>query len=87
MKLSAIMRLNISIELRNQLVAITPVPWEECVTYLEIRLIDLMDAQRLVDLNLKPIIKLTWGHFEKWWKLQLLWFGQIATLKMRLLPR
>lgn len=44
------MGLNISIELRDQVVAITPIRWEECVTYWGIR---LRQAQRLVDLNVK----------------------------------
>lgn len=64
------MGLNIPRELRDQLSVLMPAPWEDCVTYLGIRLIGSMDIQALIDLNLKPLIQTIRQQLEQWRKLR-----------------
>lgn len=56
MSKSIIMDFNVPVEMRGQLSAFTVAPWDRCVKYLGIKLVDSLDLSMLIELNLKPII-------------------------------
>lgn len=55
------------------------------ITYLGIKIAPSL--QKLVNLDLKPIIRLIKEDLDRWGTLPVSWLGRISVLKMNILPR
>lgn len=55
--------------------------------YLGIKLDDLLDLEHLQQLNLIPLINPIQQQVAKWNMLKLSWFGELAIVKMKILPQ
>lgn len=53
--------------------SITAAPWDRCVKYLGIKMMDSLDLKMLIELNLKLFINSTEKPFEHWQTLRLYW--------------
>lgn len=45
------------------------------------------EIETLIELNLSSIITETQQQFEKWQPLKISWFGKVAVVKMKILPK
>lgn len=81
------MGLNVTPKVKKEIKAITAALWGKHVKYLGIKLSDSVDPITLIELNLKPIMNLVKTQLNRWQKLNLSWYGQVAALKMKVLPR
>lgn len=57
------------------------------VKYLGIKIKYLLYAETVIKLNLTPVINDVQKQFEKWQMLRISWFGRMAVIKMKVLPR
>lgn len=61
--------------------------WVDNVKNLGIQLGKLLDPKKLLEENVSLLINETRVKLDKWRKFTILWFGCIATLKIKVLPR
>lgn len=79
--------LNIQKNGKEQITRLIKALWKSTVAYLGIRVASTLETETLINLNLLPIIKDVRNQFESWQKLRISWFGKVAVIKMKVLPR
>lgn len=84
---SLIIGLNVPAEIKDQVGVTVTAPWGTRVKYLGVWLTDSLDSSELLDLNFVPVLKSVQQQLVQWAKLKLSWFGRIAALQMKILPR
>lgn len=84
---STIMGINISVDLQKQIMDVETIPWKKSVKYLGICFSIPLQNDVLTQLNLDPVVKSIQQQLEIWNKLKLSWFGCMAVIKMKVLPR
>lgn len=80
------MELNIGCQVRESMEQVINVSWKHQVEYLGVKIISSLQLNKLISLNITPLLREMQGCFAQWDSLGISGFGRIQAVKMKLLP-
>lgn len=83
----AVLAFHISSNERDIMQQVINISWKEQVKYLGVNIVPSLEMNKLIFLNVSPLIKKTQRNFAEWDKLRISWFGRVLAVKMKILPR